>query len=522
MGSLVKARNREWVVLPESQDGFFVVRPLGGTDAEISGIDPDLEEIRSAEFPPPDPLRLGDHQSCRLLRDAIRLGFRSSAGPFRSFGKIAVEPRSYQLVPLLMALKLDPIRLLIADDVGIGKTVESLLIARELSDRGEVPGFSVLCPPHLAEQWQGELQDKFHISAELVLSSTARRLDRICGNRSVFSVFDHTVVSLDYIKSEARRLDYVRDCPKLVIVDEAHTCTNLAQPGRGSAGRQQRHQLIQSLAKKEGQHLILVTATPHSGNEDGFRSLLTLLKPEFAQLPDDLSGDENRKHREELAKHFVQRRRSTIRRYVEDETAFPDRKEKEETYQLGRDSDYRKLFERLLKYAREVVQDSRELTRVRQRMCWWAALGLLRAAASSPAAASATLRNKLRSISAQTAEEVDDLSRPLVLDEDVDETSEAIDIIPGVDTSEEADEPGHVSPERKRLLELAREADLLNGDRDPKLLKVVRIVKDLLDAGHRPIVFCRFIATAEYVGDELRLAFAEERDHDCCHWQLAS
>jgi SNF2 family DNA or RNA helicase len=356
VGSLVKARNREWVVLPESQEDFLVVRPLGGTDFEVAGIDSGLEKIQSADFPAPDPARLGDHQSCRLLRDAIRLGFRSSAGPFRSFGKIAVEPRSYQLVPLLMALKLDPIRLLIADDVGIGKTVESLLIARELSDRGEVPGISVLCPPHLAEQWQGELQDKFHISAELVLSNTARRLDRICGNRSVFSVFDHTVVSLDYIKAEARRLDFVRECPKLVIVDEAHTCTSLAQPGRGSSGRQQRHHLIQSLAKKEGQHLILVTATPHSGNEHGFRSLLTLLKPEFGQLPDDLSGEENRKLREELAKHFVQRRRLAIRRYVEDETAFPERKEKEETYQLGRDSDYRRLFERLLKYAREVVK----------------------------------------------------------------------------------------------------------------------------------------------------------------------
>jgi taurine dioxygenase len=70
------------------------------------------------------------------LRDAVRLGFRNSAGPFRSFGRIAVEPRPYQLVPLLMALKLDPVRLLIADDVGIGKTVEALLIARELPPKG--------------------------------------------------------------------------------------------------------------------------------------------------------------------------------------------------------------------------------------------------------------------------------------------------------------------------------------------------------------------------------------------------
>ncbi len=73
-----------------------------------------------------------------------------------------MEPRPYQLVPLLMALKLDPVRLLIVDDVGIGKTIEACLIARELIDRGEVERLAVLCPPQLAEQWQTELEEKFH------------------------------------------------------------------------------------------------------------------------------------------------------------------------------------------------------------------------------------------------------------------------------------------------------------------------------------------------------------------------
>ena len=503
VGSLVKARNREWVVLPESQEDFLVVRPLGGTDVEVAGIDPELEGIRSAVFPSPDPAHLGDHQSCRLLRDAIRLGFRSSAGPFRSFGKIAVEPRSYQLVPLLMALKMDPIRLLIADDVGIGKTVESLLVARELLDRGEIRRFAVLCPPHLAEQWQAELKDKFHIDAELVLSGTARRLDRICGNRSVFDVFDFTVVSLDYIKGDSHRQDFLARCPELIIVDEAHTCTNLAQAGRGSTGRQQRNQLVQSLSRKDGQHLILVTATPHSGNPQGFRSLLTLLRPDFAELPENLSGEENRKHREELAKHFAQRRRGDIRRYLGDDTAFPERKEKEETYQLGAKSDYRALFDRLLKYAREVVQDSHDLTKVRQRMRWWAALALLRAAASSPAAAAATLRSKLRAIGAETLEDVDTISRPLVLDEDVDELTEIPDVVAGSDTTEDVDGVA-TSPDRERLLELARAAERLKGNGDPKLLKAIPILKELIQSGNRPIVFCRFIATAEYLADELR------------------
>src|SRR5687767_11186478 len=108
-GVLVRARGREWVVLPESAPDFLVLRPLGGGDHEITGVLPSLENVRPAEFALPDPSNAGDHWSGKLLRDAVRLGFRSSAGPFRSFGNLGFNPRPYQLVPLLMALKLDPI-----------------------------------------------------------------------------------------------------------------------------------------------------------------------------------------------------------------------------------------------------------------------------------------------------------------------------------------------------------------------------------------------------------------------------
>ncbi|WP_322489065.1 hypothetical protein [Chloroflexus sp.] len=188
-GSLVRARGREWVVLPESTPDLLVVRPLGGTDDEITGIYLPLEPVEPATFALPDPAYPGDARSCRLLRDAVRLGFRSSAGPFRSFARIAVEPRPYQLVLLLMALKLDPVRLLIADDVGIGKTIEAALVARELLDRGDAQRLAVLCPPHLAEQWQTELREKFHLEAELVLPGTAARLERRCAlDQSLFEV----------------------------------------------------------------------------------------------------------------------------------------------------------------------------------------------------------------------------------------------------------------------------------------------------------------------------------------------
>ena len=130
------------------------------------------------EFARPTPGDLGDAHAAGLLRTALRIGFRSGAGPFRSLAGIAVEPRAYQLVPLMMALRQRAVRLLISDDVGIGKTVEAGLIAAELLAQGSARRLAVLCSPALAEQWQGELRSKFGIDAELVLASTVSRLER--------------------------------------------------------------------------------------------------------------------------------------------------------------------------------------------------------------------------------------------------------------------------------------------------------------------------------------------------------
>jgi SNF2 family DNA or RNA helicase len=351
VGSLVKARGREWVVLPESDEQMLILRPLGGTEDEVTGIYVPLERVDPAHFDLPDPTQPGDYRSCRMLRDAVRLGFRSSAGPFRSFGHIAVEPRPYQLVPLLVALKLDPIRLLIADDVGIGKTIEACLIARELIDRGEVSHMAVLCPPQLAEQWQAELQDKFHLDAELVLASTASKLERNCRlGQSLFERYPYVIVSTDFIKSDRRRDEFLRTCPELVIVDEAHTC---AYGGESRGGRHQRYQLVSSLAADTSRHLILVTATPHSGNEEAFRSLLTFLEKDFKNLPEELTGKQHEQDRRRLAAHFVQRRRGDIRSYLHADTPFPEREESEQTYKLS--ADYKRLIDKVMRYARETV-----------------------------------------------------------------------------------------------------------------------------------------------------------------------
>jgi hypothetical protein len=236
-GTLIQARGREWLVLTGSSADTLRVRPVTGSeeDQTLIYIPLELQPVRPARFPPPSPEQLGGHDAALLLRDALLLSLRRGAGPFRSFGQIAVGPRAYQLVPLLMALKLDPVRVLIADDVGVGKTIEAGLIARELLDRGDIDRTVVLCPPHLVEQWVAELDVRFNIRSIAVTASTARRLeDGIPPGMSIFSVHPHTVVSLDYIKSQDRRNYFLHACPSSLLLMRLTPAHQRGKAARGA------------------------------------------------------------------------------------------------------------------------------------------------------------------------------------------------------------------------------------------------------------------------------------------------
>ena len=142
-GDLVRARGREWVALPSPREGILALRPLSGSENDTVILDPSLETqpVAAARFDLPADAVPTVQAKAALLADAMRLTLRRGAGPFRSAAQLAFEPRTYQLVPLLMALRLPVPRLLIADDVGIGKTIEAQLIVKELLERRIIKRF---------------------------------------------------------------------------------------------------------------------------------------------------------------------------------------------------------------------------------------------------------------------------------------------------------------------------------------------------------------------------------------------
>lgn len=476
-GDLVKARGREWVALPTPGEGLLALRPLSGNENDIVILAPDLEltPVEPARFGLPQDARPTVQSKAALLADSLRLTLRRGAGPFRSAAQLAFEPRSYQLVPLLMALRLQVPRLLIADDVGIGKTIEAGLILRELMDRGEVDAFSVLCPPHLVDQWIIELKDRFGIEAVAVTSGTAARLERnLPLAQTLFDAYSFTVVSLDYIKAEKRRDGFARACPDFVIVDEAHACVGTHK------GRQQRFDLLQGLSRDPERRLVLLTATPHSGDEEAFARLLSLIDREFGTVNFDDS-----KYRERLSRHFVQRRRVDLVEGAWDENrAFPKHETTEYSYRLN--DEHRAFHDAVLEYCFSVVSRAGDAQRDR-RLAFWCTLALMRCVGSSPAAAMSALRNR--------ASNEDDRLEPQIYDEDGDD-EDAVDIEPNTVFSSD--------PALQALLDKA--STLVSAD-DPKLNALIKALKPLIKEGANPVVFCRYLATAEHVKEGLRKAF---------------
>ncbi|HUX20841.1 MAG TPA: SNF2-related protein [Spirochaetia bacterium] len=511
-GTLVRARGRDWVVLPSEREDLLRLKPLDGREDDVSGIFLPLSregDVRPSQFDPPTVKDLGSVRAARLLFDASRLSLRSAAGPFRCAAKLGFRPRSYQMVPLIMALRQsNAIRLLIADDVGIGKTIEALLIAKELLERREISRFAVLCPPHLCDQWQTELKEKFSIDAVILRTGTQASLDRqVPGDESVFHYFPYQVISIDYIKADNRYSVFASQAPELVIIDEAHSC---AKPQGTHTSQQLRHRLASALAGKSGQHLVLVTATPHSGKESEFRSLLGLLNPGFETIEWDSNGDEPttstkvEAFRKDLARYFVQRKRENVAVWMDERTPFPKRTAIDFPYELA--PVYQALYDEVLLYTSKVVARASGGEN-QKRFRYWSALALLRGIMSSPRAGSLMLETRASGVDSSVEEVPTDAENPHF--ERVESTDDELPtpVLEKTDWSSE---------DRRTLRAFAERLRALTAEgKDRKIEACILQLQEWHRAGFNPIVFCRYIETAKYVAEQLTSALGKNVLVEC-------
>ncbi|NLZ30413.1 MAG: DEAD/DEAH box helicase [Methanomicrobiales archaeon] len=177
-GDIISLRSRLWRVDSVAGD-VISVTPIDSGSAERRRFFTPFEEIRRGEIRPPDPEKIGDVATNRLLVQAFRYSMVHGTAPLMSLQTSAVIPTEYQLAPVIMALNQEArVRMLIADDVGLGKTIEAGLIVSELKSRNLVTRILVICPQNLREQWQDALRYFFRIDAKIFSSVHLRGLER--------------------------------------------------------------------------------------------------------------------------------------------------------------------------------------------------------------------------------------------------------------------------------------------------------------------------------------------------------
>ena len=302
-GQLVTVRNRVWVVSNVAPGTLASGTTMTGRVPHVVtliSIEDDARDerlrvvwelergaIAHDQHNLPNPAEgFDDPRQLDAFLDAVRWGAIASAdktvlqAPFRSGIKI----EDYQLDPVVRALSMPRTNLLIADDVGLGKTIEAGLVMQELTLRHRARTMLIVCPAGLTLQWRDEMRDKFGLEFRIVDADCLRELRRSRGlYANPWTHYPRLIVSVDWLKRDRpRRLlrEILPDVPRyprtfdMLVVDEVHTC---APQARGKyAVDSQRTEAIRALAP-HCEHRLFLSATPHNGYLESFTALLELL-----------------------------------------------------------------------------------------------------------------------------------------------------------------------------------------------------------------------------------------------------
>lgn len=313
------------------------------------------------------------------------------------FGRVALE--AYQLAPTLRLLSKPRPSLLIADDVGLGKTIEAGLAMLELIARRRAERILVVVPPGLMDQWQEELLDKFGLTFEIIgnASDLAQVQMKLPAGISPWDALPRVITSIDFLKKETVRARALRKRWDLVIVDEAHALAESGTP----ENPYRTHRTRLGLALRDSSRgLLLLTATPHNGYAHAYRSLLELVEPTLATFH---GNPEDRERRMESAR--IRRMKSQIKRRLPDgseEEVFPPRSISGIPV-VSRKEEDRSLLRKVASYCSRVARQAEGAEDA--ELIGFAMQIVKKRALSSRAALSATLEHRLEALQREDAQE---------------------------------------------------------------------------------------------------------------------
>ena len=424
-GHLVRVRGQQWVVtevrasrLPEDEiaasrlPGRTLVTLASVSDADLGDeltvvweVEPGRDLVPAAQLPEVTASGWDDPQRLGAFLDAVRWGTVASAdtstlqAPFRS--GITIE--DYQLEPVARALAMPRVNLLIADDVGLGKTIEAGLVAQEMLLRHRARRIIVVCPAPLTIKWREEMAEKFGLDFTLLTTDMLRDLRRSHGlQANPFTVYPRTIISLPWLRTARvqRLLDEVLTPETrqpgffdLLVVDEAHHCAPPApRRSTGYAVDSLQTRAVRRLGE-HSQHRLFLSATPHNGYAESWQALLEMLDPQrFARgvEPD----------RAAVEQVMVRRLKDSIRN-VDGTPRFAGRRTR--AIEVAYSEDERRAHELLSRYLRSrrraaAARASGEADRTRGNDL--VALLLKKRLFSSPAAFAGTLTAHIDSVGA--------------------------------------------------------------------------------------------------------------------------